>query len=171
MKNLFTGIFIILIIALGAWLLFYNRAQAPAENILNMNEVVVPPTPVTPIAPATTTPAKDPSNQSGAGQISVAYPLKNDIISSPLNVTGQAKGGWYFEASAPIRIVDANGKILGQSFVQAQGEWMTPNFVPFKGTITFSQPTTSTGYVVFMNDNPSGLPENERSISIPIKFQ
>lgn len=164
MKNLLLGVLIGGIIILGAWLLFYNKAQAPAEVILGGNENP-------PIATSTTTVTPTPAPaQSGEGLIKVAVPQNNQVITSPITVSGEAKGTWFFEASAPVEIRDANGKILGQGPVQAQGDWMTTNFVPFKGTIIFTKSTTLTGTMVFKNDNPSGLPQNEKSYSVPIKF-
>ncbi len=165
MKNVVIGILFIVIIILGAWLLFYNKAEAPSDILIN-NGVTPPVTTPTTTPVATSTPV-----QSGEGLIKVTYPQKNQIVSSPITVTGEAKGGWYFEASAPVKILDANGKVLGQGPVTAQGEWMTENFVPFKGTITFTKPTTLTGSVVFMNDNPSGMPENEKTYSVPVRFK
>jgi hypothetical protein len=162
MKNLLIGVLIGAIIILGAWLLFYSKAQAPAEEVLNGNNIV------STTSPNTTTPVIP--SQSGAGMIRIDMPAPNQFVASPLRVAGEAKGGWYFEASAPVKILDANGKTLGEGFVTAQGEWMTENFVPFEGTLRFTPPTTSTGTLVFSNDNPSGLPENQKTFSIPVKF-
>ena len=165
MKNFIIALLVIIIVVLGAWLLYYKKAEAPADILINNGTS----------SPATTTPTSTPvttePKQSGEGMIKISVPQKNQLITSPLTVTGEAKGGWYFEASAPVKILDANGKIIGQGPVQAQGDWMVSGFVPFKGTITFSAPTTSTGTVVFMNDNPSGLPENDRSYSVPVRFK
>lgn len=158
MKNFLIGILFAAIIILGAWLLFYNQAEAPAEEILNGNNTV-----------ATSTPVVRPP-QSGEGLITVSVPASNQFVASPLTVAGQARGYWYFEASAPVKILDANGKMLGESFVTAKGEWMTENFVPFEGTIRFTTPTTPTGTIVFSNDNPSGLPENQKTYSVPVRF-
>jgi hypothetical protein len=102
--------------------------------------------------------------------IRVTSPLPNASVRSPLTITGEARGGWYFEASFPVKILDANGKVLGQHYAEAQGEWMTNNFVPFRSTLTFSTPTTETGTLVLEKDNPSGLPENAAEIRIPIRF-
>ncbi|MBX4181641.1 GerMN domain-containing protein [Candidatus Parcubacteria bacterium] len=102
--------------------------------------------------------------------IRITSPKVNDTIGSPVTVTGEAKGTWYFEASFPVKILDANGKVLGQGPAQAQGDWMTTNFVPFTATINFTTPTTSTGTVVFEKDNPSGLPENADEVRVPVKF-
>ena len=102
--------------------------------------------------------------------IRVTSPLPNASVKSPLTITGEARGGWYFEASFPVKILDANGKVLGQHYAQAQGEWTTNEFVPFRSTLVFSAPTTPTGTLVLEKDNPSGLPQNADEIRVPIRF-
>jgi hypothetical protein len=102
--------------------------------------------------------------------IKITSPKSGDTITSPLIVTGQAKGSWFFEASFPVKLLDANGKVIVQGPAQAQGEWMTSDFVQFKATLSFANPTTSTGTLVLSKDNPSGLPQNDAQIVIPVKF-
>lgn len=102
--------------------------------------------------------------------IRVSEPMPNSLVSSPVRIRGEARGNWYFEASFPVKILDANGRQLGIAPAQAQGEWMTTEFVPFDLTLTFSAPTTSTGTIVLEKDNPSGLPEHADEIRIPVKF-
>ena len=46
-------------------------------------------------------------------------------ISSPLRITGEARGPWYFEASFPVVLTDGDGLIIAEGHGQAQGEWMT----------------------------------------------
>ncbi len=104
--------------------------------------------------------------------IFIDNPKPNDEISSPLNFSGRARGYWFFEASAPVRVYDANGLELGVGLATVEGgEWMTENFVPFLGSVIFSQPKTATGKVVFEKDNPSGLPEHDRKVEIPVRFK
>ena len=105
-----------------------------------------------------------------SAMIRVTIPEPDAIVRSPLTVTGEARGNWYFEASFPVKILDANGKQLGVRIAQAQGEWMTTNFVPFSTIVNFSTPTTQTGTIVFQKDNPSGLPEHDAEVRIPIRF-
>lgn len=93
----------------------------------------------------------------------------NQVIGSPITITGEARK-WYFEASFPVELVDATGKRLAAGPAQAQGDWMTSDFVPFKITLTFPKPTTETGTLIFRNDNPSGLPENQEEYRIPVRF-
>ena len=105
-----------------------------------------------------------------ADLIKVFSPIPNEVIASPLTVRGEARGNWYFEASFPMRLYDANGTELAVIPVQATGEWMTTEFVPFQTTLTFSVPATTTGTLVLEKDNPSGLTEFDDSISIPVRF-
>ena len=103
--------------------------------------------------------------------IKVSSPLPNAIITSPLTVSGQARGTWFFEASAPYILKDAEGTPIAQGHVDTSGDWMTSDFVPFSATITFSpQPTGSVGTLVLMNDNPSGDPANQKELNIPVTF-
>lgn len=104
-------------------------------------------------------------------KIFVSQPLKNTVVKSPLVVKGEARGNWYFEASFPVVLIDANGKELALSPAQAKTDWMTTEFVPFEVTLTFSTPLTKTGTLILKKDNPSGLPENDASISIPVRFE
>ena len=98
-------------------------------------------------------------------------PKPNQEIASPLFIRGKARGTWYFEASFPAEILDNNGFLLGIVPVQALGDWMTENFVPFEATIPFSAPSTKNGVLVLIKDNPSGLSENDKEIKIPIVFR
>lgn len=102
--------------------------------------------------------------------IRVYTPKENETIRSPLRVTGEARGNWYFEANFPIRLYTEDGKEIAVAIAQAQGEWMTTEFVPFLATLSFPAPTTEKGILVLEKDNPSGLPENEAQIRIPIQF-
>lgn len=111
------------------------------------------------------------SGQNLSDLIKVTSPQPNQSVSSPLSVTGQARGTWFFEASFPVRLIDGNGNTLVQTAAQAQGEWMTENFVPFSTVLNFNQPRTSTGTLVLEKDNPSGLPANAQELRIPVRFE
>ena len=95
----------------------------------------------------------------------------NQAIESPLVIEGEARGSWFFEASFPIKLFDGSGALLGSTTAQAQGEWMTENFVPFSAKLEFSSPSTERGILVLEKDNPSGLPENADELRIPIAFK
>jgi hypothetical protein len=103
--------------------------------------------------------------------IKIDSPRPNTVVTSPLEVTGEARGTWYFEASFPVKLLDGNGVQLAVIPAQAQSDWMTENFVPFKATLEFTAPTTDTGTLVLEKDNPSGLPENADSLIVPVRFR
>jgi len=121
------------------------------------------------------TPAKEDINQEPAkldDLIKVSSPLPGQEISSPFTVTGEARGSWYFEASFPVILKDSNGTVLAQVPAQAEGEWMTTDYVPFKAILNFQKPSgTDTGTLTLEKDNPSGLPENDNSLVIPVVFK
>lgn len=102
--------------------------------------------------------------------IRVTSPLPSGEIVSPLVVTGDARGQWYFEASFPVRLFDDNGVELAVGIATAEGEWMTPEFVPFSATLVFDKPNTEKGVLVFQKDNPSGMPEHDDEWRVPVVF-
>lgn len=155
----------ILIIILGLLVLLFfpsHRAQAPSGNTDGSTQ-----------EPVDNGIGEAPNNNVAflRDLIEVTAPLKNATITSPLTITGEARGTWYFEASAPIELRDANGKSIAQDHVTAQGNWMTEEFVPFKATLTFpAQPKGSTGTLILKNDNPSGDPARDKKLEIPVTF-
>lgn len=102
--------------------------------------------------------------------VRIDSPLPDQVVKSPLVIRGEARGNWYFEASFPAKLMDANGKELISIPVRAKGEWMTTDYVPFETTMIFVKPETSTGTLILKKDNPSGLPENDDEVKIPVKF-
>jgi hypothetical protein len=102
--------------------------------------------------------------------VRVFTPLSGATISSPLVVRGEARGNWFFEASFPVRLIDADGRELAVAPAQAGGDWMTEEFVPFEVTLTFATSATETGTLILEKDNPSGLPENADEVRVPVRF-
>lgn len=100
----------------------------------------------------------------------VTNPQPNTTVAFPLIVSGEAKGGWYFEGVFAIKLLDANGVQLAFATATAQGDWMTDSMVPFTSTIPSAAPTTATGKLVFEADNPSSLSSNAKSFEVPVSF-
>lgn len=140
------GVLVLLIgAALVSWFVVEPREQQPGQVV-------------------TTTP-------SGLDDLIVVdAPVTNAVVTSPLMITGKARGNWYFEASFPVRILDAHGNELAVAPATAQSDWMTTSFVPFSLTLPFATSTTETGTLVLEKDNPSGLPEHDNALRIPIRF-
>jgi len=103
--------------------------------------------------------------------IKIDSPQPNQEIESPFVVKGKARGYWFFEATFTIKLLDENGNVVKQIYAQAQGDWMTEDFVPFEAVLNFSVPKNQKGILVLEKSNPSGLPENadERRIQVIIK--
>ncbi len=100
-------------------------------------------------------------------------PRPNQIIESPLTITGEARGNWFFEASFPVYLTDWDGRIIAQGIATAQGEWMTTEFVPYEATLTYaidSDVYSNRGTLILRKDNPSGLPEHDDALEIPVVF-
>ena len=115
-------------------------------------------------------PGGDDSEGTGAHpMISVSSPQPNARVSSPLVVRGEARGNWYFEASFPVRLLDDEGKEIAITPAQAQGDWMTTDFVPFEATLVFNT-AADRGTLVLEKDNPSGEPQFDDKIEIPVTF-
>ncbi len=101
--------------------------------------------------------------------VKVASPLPEATVSKTFTVSGEARG-WYFEASFPIQVRDPSNALIAEAPAQAQSDWMTEDWVPFKSTITVSN-YSGPAVLVLMKDNPSGLPENADAVEFPILIQ
>lgn len=104
--------------------------------------------------------------------IVVVSPIRDSLISSPLTISGRARGSWFFEGSFPIILLDAYRNTIAEGHASAQGEWMTDDFVKFVGNLQFNNYIKGQkGTLLIKKDNPSGLVENDDSLEIPIIFK
>lgn len=106
-----------------------------------------------------------------ANDVVVNNPTPGAVTGKSFTVTGKARGPWYFEASFPIQVLDKDGKVLAIGVAQAQGDWMTTEFVPFKVDITVPASYIGKATLVLRKDNPSGMPENDASVSFPFTIE
>ncbi|MBI4137257.1 Gmad2 immunoglobulin-like domain-containing protein [Candidatus Roizmanbacteria bacterium] len=168
----------ILFVALAIWNFVGFGKRIPSSEISNFEDCVAAGYPVMERypeqcrAPDGKTFTRDIGNElEFSDEIIVDNPRPNQTITSPVTITGQARGSWYFEATFPIELVDENGNQVATSFATAQDEWMTEEFVPFTAEISFSIPKTKQGELLIRNANPSGLPENQKELALPIVFE
>lgn len=103
--------------------------------------------------------------------IRVSEPRPNTVITNPLSIAGMARGNWFFEASFPVKLLDASGVEIGRGHAQAKKDWMTMEFVPFEATLSFVAPAPGSGTLVLEKDNPSGLSEYADELRIPVVFE
>lgn len=132
--------------------------------------------PEAPIVTAPDTMAPDVAPAEKPGKIVVSFPLPESTISaSPVTIKGRAVGNWFFEASAPVDIVNWDGLIIGQGYVtvDAPYDWMTTDFVPFTGTVSYDATQLGPykyGWIIMKKDNPSGEPQFDDALEFKILF-
>ena len=100
--------------------------------------------------------------------IVVDYPKPDSTVNNSFDITGKARGTWFFEASFPYIILDSNGTVIYGSFIKTTADWMTTDFVPFTVSVTLPQSYKGRAMVVLKKDNPSGIFEKDASVSFPI---
>jgi len=166
---------LIIILAAVAW--FWLPHLRPLEEPINVTDFsscqqaggnVLQTDPITCKMPDGRTFAEEESAQP---DVILDQPKYGDLVKSPLGVMGRARGTWFFEASMPVTLKDDTGKVLFQGPVQAIGDWMTTDYVPFAGTIPFDPGTAQYGVLIINKDNPSGNPDLDSSIAIPVRFK
>lgn len=160
MKNgLWWTIIVVLLAVIGVltWFLFATPAPVTAPTATSTSPTSATRTTAEPLA------LHD--------RVHVAAPLSGATVGRTLTISGEAPGSWFFEASFPIQIRDKDNNKIGQTTAQAQSDWMTTAQVLFTATITLSQQYSGPATLVLLRDNPSGLPENDDSVEIPIVIQ
>ena len=149
---------IFVLFALGVIVFLYSQNQQ-LKNIIISLQTPLPSTPVPSAVPVTPI------------EPVVSSPSAGIKIKSPLVVNGTVPAGWMFEGVFPIKLVDANQKLIvqGQAKEKVAGNWQTGQPVAFTATLTFKAATGS-GTLILENDNPSGDPANSKTFEIPVKF-
>lgn len=104
-------------------------------------------------------------------KVKVTSLQSGSTVTAAFTVKGEAPGNWYFEASFPIEVLDAAGNSLVQTHAEALSDWMTTEQVPFSADINIDTQYHGPATLVLRKDNPSGLPEHEDSLEIPIVIQ
>lgn len=139
---------IIIIIGVGVYLMGTGSTQIPE--------------------PTVTGPTATYANAS-VNDITLTLPFPGAVVGKQFSLIGEARGYWYFEASFPAELVSPDGTVLWQGPVSADGEWMTTDFVPFKADVVVSdQSYIGPATLILKRDNPSGEPENDASLTVPI---
>lgn len=123
----------------------------------------------------TVTPTSSPSGQTKGG-LTTGTPVKIKSIAlttatGPLVIKGTVDSGWMFEGTMPVLLLDSSRNEIasGSATETTPGSWQSGNPVNFSVSFTFTTEATS-GFLVFKNDNPSGLPENQKTFELPVKF-
>lgn len=91
-------------------------------------------------------------------------------LTNPTIVIGKVDRNWVFEGSFPVDLFDDQNQILFQGTASVPN-WTegTGELVDFTLNLNFTT-SASSGYLIFRKDNPSGLPENDQSLTLPVSF-
>lgn len=104
--------------------------------------------------------------------IVILSPKINEEISSPFKITGYVNGdGWAgFEGQVGlVKLLDSENRELTQSILTATSDWMT-SLVYFEANLEFLTTDDVSGTLIFLNENPSGLPEKDKEFRLPVKI-
>lgn len=153
---LFLVIILFIVIVVLSWVLFTTP-----RNALNPLPVAT-----STVAEPTTHPGTPPEPLSA--HVSMTSPQSGANVGHTFDIAGQAPGQWFFEAQFPIQVRDPQDNIVGRATGSAQGDWMTEKLVAFKAMMRIDDAYHGPATLILMKDNPSGLPENDDSVTIPI---
>ncbi len=163
MKKRFILLVLVVFFGLIAWFYFCpGQVCAPTVTTLPGQEEVG-------LAPEAAPAQKE-------GVIIVSTPLPESTITSPVTIKGKAKGNWFFEASAPVEIVNWDGLIIGKGFVTVDEgyDWMTTDMVPFTGSVSYDANQLGAykyGWIIMKKDNPSGESQFDDHLEFKVLFQ
>ncbi|HWS48489.1 MAG TPA: hypothetical protein VN174_00380 [Candidatus Methanoperedens sp.] len=102
--------------------------------------------------------------------IIILSPNISKPLTSPLKLIGLIDKSWVFEGSFPIELLDNQNKSLFKSTASAPN-WLEEEskYTSFMAVFNFVTYSPS-GFVQVKNSNPSGLPENDKRVTIPVTF-
>lgn len=103
--------------------------------------------------------------------VAIEVPFPGGVVGKQFSVVGQARGTWYSEGVFSVSVVAADGTVLAQARAEAQGDWMTEELVPFRADLSVPQEYIGPASLVLSRDNPSGLPDNDASITVPLTVE
>lgn len=152
---------VVVALIVGAWYFTSHTAEAP--EVGDRTEKSTDGKPVIPLQAI--------YKNASADLIVVDFPLPGAVVGNAFTVAGRARGQWYFEADFPIEVRSPHGDTILMLATPAQGEWMTTEFVPFLVSLKVPADFKGPATLILRNHNASGLPEHERSLSIPITIE
>jgi hypothetical protein len=169
---------IALVLLVGALILFFSQAREreSAESITNFQECVEAGFPVMESYPeqcsnGEETFTRDIGNElEKTDLIRVSSPRPGDLVVSGEihELTGEARGYWFFEATFPFEIIGENGEELFAHYATAEGEWMTEEFVTFNAEFTLPSNYEGPATLILRRSNASGLSEHDDELTVPI---
>ncbi len=159
MKRRYMLLILLVVFGLLFWAIVRDSAQRipPLENKQPVIEV----------------PAQQPAQKDDT--IIVASPLPEATVTNPIIIKGRARGNWFFEATAPVEVVNWDGLIVGQGYIKVDDghDWMTTEYVPFTGTISYDKTQLGAyqhGWIILKKANASGEPQFDSALEFKVFF-
>ncbi len=91
-------------------------------------------------------------------------------VTSPLTLKGYVPANWVFEGQFQLFLLDSRRREILHAPVHVEADPSHQKSVlSFDQTFNFSASDKS-GFLVLRNDNPSGLPQNQKSLEIPVQL-
>ena len=88
-----------------------------------------------------------------AATLSVFIDLPEDaVLTSPMRIVGTADSRFFNEGVFPVRLLGANGCILGEAPAMPQSDWTAPGQVRFETILAFDAAPGSSAILVFEED-------------------
>jgi len=160
--KLVTFIIIFAVILIGA-IFFYLGQHREPTNQINVNN--------NPQENINTTEEKLPEILGNKDDLVSFSVVSGSTISGKMAVSGIVKNAYFFEGNILLNVLDQNKNVLKTGHGSAITDWMTSGPVSFQGIIDTLGLPTGAAYIEIRNDNPSGMPENNKSILIPVVIQ
>lgn len=162
MKNTGLWVFIIVIILVVLGIFVFSPEGEEALDDVNLPDVGLD----------QDTPFTITSDNEGIDITILSPNLREPVDQCTFDVTGSVTGRWFNEAISSLEIYGQQAEQpLSQEMVEAQGEWMTEEQVPFTVSVDCQEadcPEDTT--LRFVRANPSGLPENADFAEIDIEL-
>ena len=102
--------------------------------------------------------------------IIILSPDISQSLKSPQKIVGLIDKTWVFEGSFPLELFDNQYRSLFKGNAAAPN-WLDDDskYTNFSATLNFIT-KKQTGFLMIKNDNPSGIPQNDKSLTIPVVF-
>jgi hypothetical protein len=103
--------------------------------------------------------------------LQIISPKANEEVSSPIKIIGVTNGWNGFEGQVgTVQLLDYKGNKIAEGILTATTDWTKPP-VAFETTLTFQSAVSGPATLLFKNENPSGLPQNDKQFILPIKVK
>jgi hypothetical protein len=153
------------VIGLLLWMLYQSYMPSatahPVSKAQQSKSSLAPEKTVSPIAP----------DAPLSSVVVVTSPLPHATVDVSFVVEGRAPVGWFSESVFPIQVRDENNNVIARATAHGPTAWKKSTALSWSATVTVLGPYTGPATLILLRNNPSGLPENDDAVTIPIVIQ